>query len=166
MPDMMRVAPFFSGRLLRVLGRTFAFPLWSLLLAMGWLIGAPPMAAEAAAVVAQVDISRQRMIVSVNGVQRYNWPISTGRKGYVTPTGTYRPQRMHRTYFSRKYYNSPMPHSIFFRGGYAIHGSNAVSQLGRPASHGCVRLSPGHAAALYGLVQAHGSGNTLIRISR
>lgn len=125
-----------------------------------------PAGARAAAVVAQVDLTRQRMIVKVNGVQRYSWPVSTGRKGFVTPTGTYRPQRMHRTYFSRKYYNSPMPYSIFFRGGYAIHGSNAIGQLGRTASHGCVRLSPSNAEKLFALVQNHGAGNTLIRISR
>lgn len=118
-----------------------------------------------AGVVANIDLSSQRMTVSVNGVPRYSWPVSTARRGYVTPTGTYRPQRMYRSYFSRKYYNSPMPHSIFFRGGYAIHGSYAVNQLGRPASHGCIRLHPGHAATLYGLVQSYGSGNTLIRIT-
>ncbi len=116
--------------------------------------------------VARVDLTKQRMLVMVNGVQRYSWPVSTGRKGYITPTGTYRPQRMHRTYFSRKYYNSPMPHSIFFRGGYAIHGSNATHALGRTASHGCVRLSPSNAAKLFALVQNHGPGNTLIRITR
>ncbi|MEP9352086.1 L,D-transpeptidase [Xanthobacter sp. KR7-65] len=122
--------------------------------------------AEAAAVVARIDLSAQNMTVSVNGMPHYSWPISTARRGYVTPTGTYRPQRMYRTYYSRKYDNSPMPYSIFFRGGYAIHGSYAVRQLGSPASHGCIRLHPSNAAALYSLVQAYGSGNTLIVITR
>lgn len=119
-----------------------------------------------AAVVARIDLSSQRMTVSVNGIPYYNWPVSTARRGYVTPTGTYRPQRMYRKYFSKKYYNSPMPYSIFFRGGYAIHGSYAVNQLGAPASHGCIRLAPSNAAMLYSLVQSHGPGNTLIVISR
>lgn len=121
--------------------------------------------AAEAAVVARVDLSSQRMTVTVNGVPSYSWPVSTARRGYVTPTGTYRPQRMYRSYFSRKYYNSPMPYSIFFRGGYAIHGSTAISQLGSPASHGCIRLHPGNAATLYALVQAHGPGDTVILIT-
>jgi lipoprotein-anchoring transpeptidase ErfK/SrfK len=117
-------------------------------------------------VVARVDLSSQRMSVSVNGWTRYNWAVSTARRGYRTPVGSYRPQRMYRSYFSKKYYNSPMPHSIFFRGGYAIHGTNYMGQLGRPASHGCIRLAPGNAAMLYSLVQSYGKGNSRIVITR
>lgn len=39
-----------------------------------------------------------------------------------------------------------MPHSIFFHGGYAIHGSYEINRLGGPASHGCIRLHPANAA--------------------
>ena len=123
-------------------------------------------ASAAAAVVARIDLSRQTMTVSVNGMPHYSWPVSTARRGYVTPTGAYRPQRMYRSYFSRKYYNSPMPYAIFFNGGYAIHGSYEVSRLGAPASHGCVRLHPSNAATLYALVRSYGAGNTLILITR
>lgn len=122
--------------------------------------------AAQAAVVARIDLSSQRMTVSVNGITSYSWPVSTARRGYVTPTGTYRPQRMYRSYFSKKYYNSPMPYSVFFRGGYAIHGSYATGSLGSPASHGCIRLAPSNAATLYSLIQSHGAGNTLIVITR
>lgn len=124
---------------------------------------ATPASAE---VVARVDLSSQRMAVSIDGIPRYNWAVSTARRGYRTPVGSYRPQRMYRTYFSKKYYNSPMPHSIFFRGGYAIHGTNYLNQLGRPASHGCIRLAPGNAAALYSLVKSYGPRNTRIVITR
>ncbi|MFG1213216.1 L,D-transpeptidase [Xanthobacter flavus] len=127
---------------------------------------ATPASAGTAAVVARIDLSRQTMTVSVNGMTQYSWPVSTARRGYVTPTGAYRPQRMYRSYFSRKYYNSPMPYSIFFNGGYAIHGSYEVSRLGAPASHGCVRLHPSNAATLYALVQTYGAGNTLILVTR
>ncbi len=106
------------------------------------------------------------MNVSVDGWPRYSWAVSTARRGYRTPAGSYRPQRLYRSYFSKKYYNSPMPHSIFFRGGYAIHGTNYMGQLGRPASHGCIRLAPGNAATLYSLVQSYGKGNTRIVIAR
>jgi lipoprotein-anchoring transpeptidase ErfK/SrfK len=116
-------------------------------------------------VVVQIDKSAQRMSVSVDGVARYNWPVSTDRDGYGTPSGTYRPQAMMRSYFSRKYYNAPMPHAIFFYYGFAIHGTNDISRLGGPASHGCVRLHPSNAATLFSLVQHSGPRNTTIEIS-
>ena len=116
-------------------------------------------------VVVRIDKSSQRMAVSVDGTMRYNWPVSTGRDGYGTPSGTFHPQTMARHWFSRKYYNSPMPHSIFFYGGFAIHGTNDISRLGGPASHGCVRLHPSHAAALFALVEHSGARNTRIEIS-
>jgi lipoprotein-anchoring transpeptidase ErfK/SrfK len=116
-------------------------------------------------VVVQIDKSSQRMAVSVDGASRYNWPVSTGRGGYGTPSGVFHPQSMARMHFSRKYYNSPMPHSIFFYYGFAIHGTNDISRLGGPASHGCVRLHPSHAAALFALVQRNGPGSTRIEIN-
>jgi hypothetical protein len=106
-----------------------------------------------AGIVVTVDKSAQRLSVSVDGRHRYEWPVSTARIGYRTPVGTYRPERLARQWFSRKYDWSPMPYSIFFNGGYAIHGSYEVSRLGTPASHGCIRLSPEHAAILFALVR-------------
>jgi lipoprotein-anchoring transpeptidase ErfK/SrfK len=117
-------------------------------------------------VTARISLSQQRMYVSVDGIPRYTWAVSTARKGYRTPVGSFRPQRLERMWYSRKYDMSPMPHSVFFRGGYAIHGTNYVKSLGRPASHGCVRLAPGNAAALYSLVRKHGMGGTRIVITR
>ena len=116
-------------------------------------------------VVIHVDKSSQRMTVSVDGERRYSFVVSTARAGYSTPNGVYRPERLERTWFSKKYYNSPMPHSIFFHGGYAIHGSYEISRLGGPASHGCIRLHPQDAAELYGLVQRQGVGDTSIVVS-
>jgi lipoprotein-anchoring transpeptidase ErfK/SrfK len=118
-----------------------------------------------AGVVVQIDKSSQRMAVSVDGAARYSWPVSTGRGGYGTPSGVFRPQSLVRMHYSRKYYNSPMPHSIFFYHGFAIHGTNEIRRLGGRASHGCIRLHPSHAAALYALVQRTGSRNTRIEIN-
>ena len=112
-----------------------------------------------------IDKSSQRMSVRVDGAPRYNWPVSTGRRGYGTPSGIFLPQAMLRRHFSRKYYNAPMPHAIFFYHGFAIHGTTDISRLGGPASHGCVRLHPAHAATLFALVQREGARNTTIRIS-
>ena len=113
------------------------------------------LAPASAGVVITVDKTAQHLSVTVDGRSRYEWPVSTARMGYRTPNGSYRPERLERQWFSRKYDWSPMPHSIFFSGGYAIHGSYEVSRLGRPASHGCIRLHPDNAAVLFGLVQGH-----------
>lgn len=134
-----------------------------LIVAIATLMFALP--ASAATVEARVSLSNQRMYVSVNGVRKYTWAVSTGRSGYGTPTGSYRPQRLERSWYSRKYDNAPMPHAVFFRGGYAIHGTSAVSRLGSRASHGCVRLAPGNAATLYSLVSKYGMGNTRVVIT-
>jgi lipoprotein-anchoring transpeptidase ErfK/SrfK len=116
-------------------------------------------------VVANIDVSSQTMTVKVNGWYYGTWKVSTGRKGFNTPRGSFRVGRMARTYFSKKYDNSPMPYSLFFSGGNAVHGTNHLRQLGRPASHGCVRLHPDNAAKLYALAEEYGSARTRITIS-
>jgi lipoprotein-anchoring transpeptidase ErfK/SrfK len=118
-----------------------------------------------AAVVAKVDISTQAMSVFVDGKLTYTWRVSTGAKGHNTARGVFRPQSMQVMHYSKKYFNAPMPHAIFFHGGFAIHGTNAIRQLGRPASHGCVRLHPGNAALLFSLVQKHGPSKTTVIVS-
>lgn len=105
----------------------------------------------------RINIGTQTMAVTTGSGESYVWPVSTGMSGYATPNGTYGVQRMMAVAYSNIYSNAPMPHSIFFSGGYAIHGSYAVGLLGRPASHGCVRLAPGNAATLFSLVRAEGA---------
>jgi lipoprotein-anchoring transpeptidase ErfK/SrfK len=111
-----------------------------------------------------VDVGGQNMEVYADGKRIHRWAISTGRDGYDTPGGTFRPQRLEREWFSKKYDDAPMPYSIFYSGGFAIHGTNDTRRLGRTASHGCIRLSPGNAARLFGLVQDYGAGRTRIVI--
>ncbi len=117
-------------------------------------------------VVAHISIGSQTMQVSVDGRPLYRWPVSTARFGYVTPTGYYHPLRLERVWRSTIYNNAPMPYAIFFRGGFAIHGTYEVGSLGRPASHGCVRLNTGDAATLFSLVEQHGYRATSIVITR
>ena len=128
----------------------------------GLVLSVPSIAQ--ADIVARINLSNQRMAVFVDGAPRYNWPISTARPGYRTPTGTFKPTALVRYHRSSIYDGSPMPYSIFFLRGYAIHGSYEIKHLGRPASHGCIRLHPANAAALYSLVQRYGTGNTVIKI--
>ncbi len=113
-------------------------------------------------VLVRVDRASQTMQVSVDGADLYTWKVSTARPGYRTPTGVFHPQWMAARWFSRIYYNSPMPYSIFFYGGFAIHGSYDIARLGGPASHGCVRLHPNDAATLFDLVQRAGMRSTTI----
>ncbi|MCJ8148730.1 L,D-transpeptidase [Shinella sp. H4-D48] len=120
----------------------------------------------AANLVAQVNLSSQTMTVTQNGVVKHRWRVSTGRKGYTTPTGSWSAKWASRNHRSRKYNNAPMPYAIFFKGGYAVHATYETRRLGRPASHGCVRLSPNDAATFYQLANRHGLPNTRIVITR
>ena len=115
-----------------------------------------------AEVTARVDLSGQRMQVLVDGKLRHSWAVSSGRRGYDTPSGSYRPQRLERDWTSRQYDDAPMPYSVFFKSGYAIHGGHA--RVGGRASHGCIRLTTGNAATFYKLVSSHGSAKTRIVI--
>jgi L,D-transpeptidase catalytic domain len=113
------------------------------------------------AVLINIDKSKQKMTVSLDGVEKYVWPVSTGQAGYSTPSGNYTATSMNEIWYSKEWDNAPMPHSIFFRkDGYAIHGTYEAKYLGRPASHGCVRISRENAATLYALVKKVGLKNT------
>lgn len=120
----------------------------------------------AANLVARISLSTQTMTVSENGVVKYRWPVSTGRKGYGTPTGSWSAKWVSRNHRSRKYHNAPMPYAVFFKGGYAVHATYETRRLGRPASHGCVRLHPNNAATFFQLARRTGLSNTRIVITR
>jgi lipoprotein-anchoring transpeptidase ErfK/SrfK len=118
---------------------------------------------DASDVLVNIDKSTQRMTVFVDGVEQYDWPVSTGQAGYSTPSGNYTASSMNEIWYSKQWDNAPMPHAVFFtKEGHAIHGTNEVKRLGKPASHGCVRLSPQNAATLYALVADNGLQNTQV----
>jgi lipoprotein-anchoring transpeptidase ErfK/SrfK len=119
--------------------------------------------AAASSILITIDKSTQKMTVAVDGSDRYSWPVSTGRPMYATPSGTYTPSSMNEVWYSKEWDNAPMPHAIFFmKDGHAIHGSYEVKTLGKPVSHGCVRISPQNATVLYGLVKATGLNHTQV----
>jgi lipoprotein-anchoring transpeptidase ErfK/SrfK len=123
-------------------------------------------ATASASVHARISKSTQTMYVYVQGELAYSWPVSTGRGRYATPSGTFRPQRLERRWYSTKYSGAPMHNAVFYSGGYAIHATTQVGRLGMPASHGCVRLAPGNAAMFYSLVRSYGVARTRITIGR
>jgi hypothetical protein len=113
-----------------------------------------------------VDKNAQLMTVAVDGVERYQWPVSTGIPSYETPNGSFRTFRMEEDHYSKEFDDAPMPHSIFFtKIGHAIHGTDSVNRLGTPASHGCVRLSRANASTLYELVEREGVLNTTVTLT-
>jgi lipoprotein-anchoring transpeptidase ErfK/SrfK len=112
----------------------------------------------------RIDLAKQTLVVAENGKVKYSWPISSGAEEFPTPRGTFRPQWVAKMWYSRKYDNAPMPHSVFISGGVAIHATSHVRSLGRPASHGCIRLAPGNAKTFYNLVQRHGLKSTRVSI--
>ena len=114
-------------------------------------------------VLISIDKTKQEMTIFLDGIEKYHWPVSTGRAGYSTPSGTYTATSMNEIWYSRQWDNSPMPHSIFFmKDGHAVHGSYEVKTLGQPVSHGCVRISPENATTLYALVKENGLENTQV----
>ena len=114
----------------------------------------------------EIDLSEQRLYLFVDGRLTNRWPVSTARRGYRTPVGRFHPIRLERSWYSRKYDWAPMPHSVFFLGGYAIHGTTEIKRLGRAVSHGCIRLHPSNAAQLFNLIKQVGRQKTDIVIRR
>ena len=113
-----------------------------------------------------VDKNSQTMTVAVDGVERYQWPVSTGNPSHETPNGSFRTFRMEEDHYSKEFDDAPMPHSIFFtKVGHAIHGTDSESRLGTPVSHGCVRLSRANASTLYALVEKDGELNTTVTLT-
>lgn len=113
---------------------------------------------------ADINLTTQRLTLTDRFGVLHTWKISSAGGGYVTPVGVYKPQWTSRMHYSKQYYNSPMPYSVFFHKGYAVHGTKAVGRLGRPASHGCVRLRTSNAKKFYNLVYKHGKGLTKITV--
>src|SRR5271168_1387525 len=125
-------------------------------------------AAGAAQAKVSITINKdaQVMTVAVDGVQRYQWPVSTGIPSRETPNGSFRTFRMEAEHYSKEFDDAPMPHSVFFtKIGHAIHGTDSEGRLGTPASHGCVRLSKANATTLYALVQKEGVLNTSVTLT-
>ncbi|TXI05680.1 MAG: L,D-transpeptidase [Pseudorhodobacter sp.] len=127
------------------------------------LAAAPALADER--VLARVSISEQVVRVYHEGRHLYTWPVSTAKKGKVTPLGQFTPEFLSRNHRSSRYNNAPMPFAIFYRGHYAIHGTDQIGKLGRPASNGCVRLHPDNARILFRMVRAEGMDHTRVVIA-
>lgn len=115
-----------------------------------------------------VSIDNERMDVEEDGVVTNRFTVSTARPPRQTITGTFEPFKMYVHHISGEF-KEQMPHSIFFgpwRRGFAIHGTEDEAELGKPVSHGCVRLSRKNAGTLYALVVRYGMKHTRIIIAQ
>lgn len=125
-----------------------------------------PSTAIAASIKATVDLSSQRMHVYVDGKKKYTWVVSTGKRGWRTKTGSYTPFAQRKKFYSTKWKMS-LPYLTWIgQDGTAIHGTYLTSKLGRPASHGCIRLSIRNASKFYKLVEANGFWSTQVIVKR
>lgn len=124
----------------------------------------PERPKELSSVEVVVDVSEQKLTLSLNGAAYRTWDVSTGQKVHWTPTGVFKPQFLSRHHRSSRYNNAPMPYSVFFNGNIAIHGTTHLKRLGSRASKGCVRLHPKNAAVLFALVKEVGKKQTVIRV--
>jgi lipoprotein-anchoring transpeptidase ErfK/SrfK len=115
--------------------------------------GIEPTTPPASKVLLIIDKPAQKMKVYVDDVELYSWKVSSGLPGHATPSGAYTASSMNEMWYSKEWDDAPMPHAIFFtKEGHAIHGTEETKKLGRPASHGCVRLTPENARTLFALV--------------
>ncbi len=130
------------------------------------LMLAAPVFAGDGQIVARVSISEQKIRIFQDGAHLYTWPVSTAKAPKITPTGTFTPEFLSRDHRSSRYNNAPMPFAIFYRGNYAIHGTDQIKRLGNPASKGCVRLHPDNARVLFTMVRESGMQNTRVIITQ
>lgn len=161
-PEVPASTSAFCGRISGDFMPRFVFALLSGFMAL--VLASAPVLADR--VVARVSISEQVMHVYHHGKLIHEWPVSTARSGKITPTGDWRPQLLSRHHRSSRYNNAPMPFAIFYSGHYAIHGTDQISRLGRPASAGCVRLHPDHARVLFDMVREEGMEQTRVIVLR
>ena len=114
-----------------------------------WLLAIPAALIFAAGAFAEEDPPSSEKRVEINKTEQmlrayegdqlvFETRISTGRRGFETPKGSYHAGVKHRYHYSKRYHNAPMPFSVQVNGHIFIHGFTEVPMW--PASHGCIRV--------------------------
>lgn len=112
---------------------------------------------EAGAKRIEVDLSEQWLTAYAGDEIVYDAPVSTGKDGFNTPTGTYqvylkyRKQTMRGSLGGETWVVPDVPSVMYFNGSVALHGAYWHNNFGTGirSSHGCVNLPLDAAAALY-----------------
>ena len=112
----------------------------------GQYVWAPEAAPEGPALLV-VNLATQRAVLFRNGVPIGASTISSGKRGYETPTGVFTVLEKKREHYSKTYDNAPMPNMqrLTWK-GIALHAGNLP---GYPASHGCIRLPKQFSSLLF-----------------
>jgi len=125
------------------------------------------------AIFVDIDKATQTLRLYLDGRYVDQWLVSTGTEGYRTPNFNKRFNgRIYEGYTSSRYpggdYNGlgNMPYAMFISGGFALHGTPRANwkRLGRPASHGCIRIHPDNAAYLNRILRQVGVRNSWITV--
>jgi hypothetical protein len=97
----------------------------------------------------EISIGQQMArLYDAAGNELFSTKVSTGRKGYCTPTGEFVITNKHRAWTSTIYHSS-MPY--FQRLNCGDFGLHQGYLPGYPASHGCIRLPSQNAAKLFAM---------------
>ncbi len=96
----------------------------------------------------EIDLTRQVLLLIDGGRVRWTIPVASGAEATRTPTGTFSIER--KLPYWRESHLGLLYKPAYFRGGYAVHGSNSVPAS--PASHGCVRVAVSTMDWLYPLL--------------
>lgn len=99
----------------------------------------------------EINLSSQRLIAWEGSLPVYAVIISTGKAATPTPTGVFAIQTRHRsTRMQGEDYDVPdVPYTMYYYGGYAIHGAYWHNRFGTPVSHGCINVAVDHARWLF-----------------
>jgi lipoprotein-anchoring transpeptidase ErfK/SrfK len=99
----------------------------------------------------EVNVATQRLIAWEGPTPVYAVVVSTGTDAHPTLPGSFAVQSKHRTARMRgDDYDVPdVPYTMYYSGGYAIHGAYWHRRFGTPVSHGCVNVAVNHAKWLY-----------------
>ncbi len=111
----------------------------------------------------QIDVNlAEQTLTATDADGTFSTKISSARPGFTTAKGCYDNPQLEQVHPSRKLDNSPVPHSIFYSGGFAIHGTLDDASIGRPASYGGIRVSRYAASVIYGLIEYYGTAKSKV----
>lgn len=98
-----------------------------------------------------VDLTQQRVYAYAGDTIVNSFLVSTGTWDHPTVTGKYKIwiKLRYTDMAGPGYYLPDVPYTMYFYGGYGLHGTYWHSNFGTPMSHGCVNLSIPDAAWLY-----------------
>jgi lipoprotein-anchoring transpeptidase ErfK/SrfK len=99
----------------------------------------------------EVDLSQQRLYAHEGQKTVLTAVVSTGTRYYPTVTGRFKIYAKYRSapMSGPGYYLPNVPYTMYFYGGYAVHGTYWHNNFGTPMSHGCINMKTSEAKWLF-----------------